>query len=102
MSENVTRLFGHLMSDNEVIWALQKENERLQARITELESKQRWIPVSERNPPNEVEVFGYFNNGDYYKFDVVVYYAVEDVWTADDHVLRRGAVTYWFEMPELP
>jgi hypothetical protein len=39
MSENVTRLFGHLMSDNEVIWALQKENERLQVRIIELEKQ---------------------------------------------------------------
>jgi hypothetical protein len=68
----------------------------------ELESKQRWIPVSEKKPLNEVDVFGYFNNGDYYKIDIVCYYAAEDVWTADDHVLRRGAVTYWFEMPELP
>jgi BMFP domain-containing protein YqiC len=74
----------------------------LNNRITELESKQRWIPVSEKKPLNGVDVFGYFNNGDYYKFDIVCYYAAEDVWTADDHVLRRGAVTYWFEMPELP
>jgi hypothetical protein len=76
--------------------------DKLKARITELESKLRWIPVSEKKPLNEVDVFGYFNNGDYYKIDIVCYYAAEDVWTADDHVLRRGAVTYWFEMPELP
>ena len=61
-----------------------------------------WFAVSERLPDDGVEVLGYFEHGDYWTWDIVAYYCDPNVWTADDHVLRNGAVTHWRPLPEAP
>jgi hypothetical protein len=61
-----------------------------------------WFAVSERLPDDGVEVLGYFEHGDYWTWDIVAYYCDPNVWTADDRVLRNGAVTHWRYLPEAP
>lgn len=71
---------------------LKDEIERLQARITELESKQRWIPISSGRLPNKfqecivLDSSGHVHN-----------------WIHDDVLLPLFAqYTHWMPLPEPP
>ena len=69
------------------------------SRIAELESKQRWIPVSERLPKDGEEVLVYE------KGFIFLICRQNGKWVNDDsgaYWLDLDNPTYWMPLPELP
>ena len=75
--------------------------ERLQSQLKELKKKQRWIPVSERLPEEDKEVWAALKVGtaphDYQTWYRMLKYSSFFGW----HVYT-SEVTHWMEPPELP
>lgn len=90
------------------------ENRNLKERIAELESAQRWVPVSERLPEEDGQYVGYTNTGlvgTHWLVDghFVVTYSCEQNWltTPTSWILESASggdvyVTHWMPLPEPP
>ena len=80
------------------------ELEQLQKRIAELESKQRWIPVSERLPEVGKYVF-LFMVSKTYGVGIGTGYVPKDKkyqWVVTQMPIPYDEITHWMPLPELP
>ena len=108
MSIDICPDYGDIVSE------LTNENEKLEARIAELESAQRWIPVSERLPEAQI-IFDGFDTivefetieGRVEKVVQLLFWDCRDkTWNEDicdeGFVNVTGCVTHWRERPTPP
>ena len=77
------------------------ENEKLKARIAELEEKQRWIPVSERLPEDTERMLTIVYDAfeDTTAISILQHYGDGDWFSWDS---GRYVVTHWMPLPESP
>ena len=77
------------------------ENEKLKARIAELEEKQRWIPVSERLPEDTERMLTIVYDAfeDTTAISILQHYGDGDWFSWDS---GRYVVTHWMPLPEPP
>ena len=75
------------------------ELEQLQKRIAELESKQRWIPVSERLPENNQQVLS--TDGQDYYLDYYAQWDGANLSFAPRFLGAPWKVTHWMPLPEV-
>jgi NMD protein affecting ribosome stability and mRNA decay len=96
---NEDRIHGFCSIECRDQFYLEEDIAELTTRIAELEEERRWIPVSERLPELDQDVFavveGEIVKGHFYQdFDGVTHFS-----TDDDALL---VATHWFPMPQLP
>ena len=85
----------------DIVSELTKENERLTARIAELEGERRWIPVSEGLPDGWEPVLT-IDMSESTRVPVPAFYDPEtSLWST--HLPNYDLwVTHWMPLPELP
>ena len=86
--------------ENAKVAELFAEKERLLKRVRELESKQRWIPVSERLPDESWYVICLHDDGDGEDPEITtgVYSSIRHRW----HTYGLREPSHWMPLPEAP
>ena len=76
--------------------------ERLTAENTALREKQRWIPVTERLPERDVQVFGWYKDNPFsqYRPEVVAWNGNGWVFVYAHRYVTN--VTHWMPLPKAP
>ena len=100
--ENERCINGWYLSPKD--WNTRPIEDALNKRIAELETAQRWIPVSERLPEDRVTILAAFNNREILTAKYYKYYegfgSVENYWRIEGW--HSGNVTHWMPLPESP
>jgi hypothetical protein len=86
----------------DVMNILRLRNIELQASIKELEAERRWIPVSERLPGDDEQVYGYCVDNEYEPYSLGTFYVNREGNSVLDDGEYQNHITHWMPLPEPP